>query len=142
MSENPAGHPAGAGERYRHILHITSADSWRCQRQGEQGFRDSSLDEEGFIHCSTVDQFLIPANDRYQGRDDLVLLVIDTELLDGEPIFEDCYDSGTRFPHLYGPIPLAAVIDVVDFPPEADGSFSEPADLRRRIAARAAGHDV
>ena len=97
-------------------------------------FRDPSLDTEAFIHCSTVEQFLIPANERFAGRDDLVLLIIDTDRLEIEPVYEDCYESGTRFPHVYGPIPMEAVIDVVDFPPDDDGRFSEPVTLRSDLA--------
>jgi len=129
-------------EQDRFILHITSSDKWRTQRpagdRGSGGFRDPSLDTEGFIHCSTVDQFLIPANERFVGRNDLVLLVIDTDRLEREPIYEDCYESGTRFPHVYGPIPMEAVIDVVDLPPDDDGRFSEPVTLRSDLAVLAA----
>ena len=129
----------------RFILHITSRESWRAQqnaeREGRGGFRDPSLDAEGFIHCSTIDQFLIPANERFAGRDDLVLLVIDTELLTTKVVYEDCYETGTRFPHLYGPIRLAAVVEVVDFPPDASGRFHEPEQLRSILASAVAESD-
>lgn len=58
-----------------------------------------------------------------------MLLVIDTERLGIEPVYEDCYDSGMAFPHLYGPVPVAAVVEVIDFPPGPDGRFVEPAAL-------------
>lgn len=125
---------SGGSVPHRFILHITSRGSWPAQQTpGEQGrgdYRDPSLDAEGFIHCSTVDQYLVPANERFAGRNDLVLLVIDTERLDSKPVYEDCYQSGTRFPHVYGPIPFAAVVATVGLPPDADGGFSEPDQLR------------
>ena len=132
ISNPGSGGPTGGDHRF--ILHIADSRSWRAQRGEPGGYRDPSLDDEGFIHCSTVDQFLVPANERFAGRDGLVLLVIDTELLDVRLVYEDCYDTGSRFPHVYGPIPGAAVVEVVDFPASADGGFEEPAALRPLLA--------
>jgi uncharacterized protein (DUF952 family) len=38
---------------------------------------------------------------------------------DGDPPHRD----GKQFPHVYGPIPVAAVVSVRDFPRAADGRF-------------------
>ena len=43
--------------------------------------------------------------------------------------FEDCYQSGQKFPHVYGPLPVEAVIQVLDFEPGPDGCFALPATL-------------
>ncbi len=132
---DPADDDRVSHEQDRFILHITSVDAWTAHHESGNGrFSDPSLGDEGFIHCSTVDQFLMPANERFGGRHDLVLLVIDAEALDVDLVYEDCYESGTRFPHVYGSIPLAAVVDVIDFRPGDDGRFSEPDDLRSRLA--------
>jgi uncharacterized protein (DUF952 family) len=96
-------------------------------------FVDPSLESEGFIHCSTVEQFLIPANERFHGRHDLVLLVIAVDRLAASVVYEDCYQSGHLFPHVYGPIDRDAVVAVVDFPCRDDGSFIEPAGLRAHL---------
>ena len=42
-------------------------------------------------------------------------------------VYEDCYQCGQAFPHIYGPLNKEAVINVVDFPPNPDGTFSLPA---------------
>lgn len=109
------------------LLHIAAIDRWHVE---DLYYTDPSLISEGFIHCSTVDQVLIPANERFCGRTDLLLLVIAPAAVDADIVFEDCYDSGLAFPHIYGPLPISAVIKVVPFPPDADGTFSLPEVLR------------
>ena len=110
------------------LLHITSTDRWNVA-VADGVLIDPSLEQEGFIHCSTPDQVLIPANERYAGRRDLVLLVIDPAGVEAEIVFEDSYDSGVTFPHVYGPIPTDAVRRVIEFPPEPDGRFRLPPGL-------------
>lgn len=107
------------------LLHIAPVGAWH-EGVDETHYRDPSLDTEGFIHCSTPDQVLIPANERFAGRSDLVLLVIDADALDAPLVFEDCYETGIEFPHIYGPLIRSAVSQVVPFPPNADGTFDLP----------------
>jgi uncharacterized protein (DUF952 family) len=107
------------------ILHITSRADWEsAQALGD--YRLDSLATEGFIHCSTPDQVLGPANALYRGRGDLVLLVIDPARLAADLVYEDCYEAGQTFPHIYGPLNLNAVVRVVPFPPLPDGTFALP----------------
>ena len=40
--------------------------------------------------------------------------------------------TGPWFPHVYGPLPRAAVVGVHSFPPQDDGSFRLPASLAER----------
>lgn len=110
------------------LLHIASHDDW-VSAQANGAYRADSLATEGFVHCSTPEQVLIPANERYSGVDGLVLLVIDANELTAPLVWEDCYETGMEFPHVYGPIPVNAVTRVVDFPCGSDGIFSLPDDL-------------
>ena len=110
------------------ILHIISRSCWHTA--AATGFyRADSLNEEGFIHCSTPEQVLSPANTLFRGQKDLVLLCIDPERLQAPVVYEDCYDTGQAFPHIYGPLNVDAVVNVVDFPPGEDGFFSLPAGI-------------
>lgn len=59
----------------------------------------------------------------------MVLLCIDAAKVDAAVVYEDCYETGQEFPHIYGPLNLEAVTDVVDFPPNQDGTFSMPPQL-------------
>ncbi len=92
-------------------------------------YRADSLKTEGFIHCSTLAQVLGPANEFYHGQTGLVVLVIESDKVAPKIVYEDCYETGQQFPHIYGPLNVEAVVQVVDFPPNADGSFSLPASF-------------
>ena len=108
------------------ILHITTRDDWEAA-QAKGDYRLNTLATEGFIHCSTPEQVLGPANEFYRGRPDLLLLVIDPARLEAKLVYEDLYESGTIFPHIYGPLNLDAVINVLPFPMRTDGTFEMPA---------------
>jgi uncharacterized protein (DUF952 family) len=110
------------------ILHITTLDAWQqAQQVGE--YRAASLASEGFIHCSRPDQVERPANMLYRGQNDLVLLCIDPARLRSRLVYE-ATSTPDPFPHIYGPLNLDAVLDVIPFPPGADGSFALPQTLR------------
>lgn len=107
------------------FVHLCSADDWRAaQHSGE--LRPDSLDASGFVHLSTPEQVHLPANRLYGGRTDLVLLRIDPTLLTSPVRWERGVPTDPDamvFPHLYGPLPAAAVISVTPYGPEADGRF-------------------
>jgi uncharacterized protein (DUF952 family) len=115
------------------ILHITTRQAWEdAQRLGS--YAPPSLTSEGFIHCSTVRQVIATANAFFRGRRDLVLLVIDEAATSSRVKYEPPADTGQAdpsdlFPHHYGPLDLHAVLRVVDFPPNLDGTFSVPVRL-------------
>ena len=115
------------------IYHITSLLEW------EQGraiglYAPESLRREGFIHFSTAAQVERVANSFYRGQDGLVLLVVDTARLrsplrweaPAHPAPSDAPPTDEQFPHLYGPLNVYAVVQVHDFPPDADGVFHLP----------------
>lgn len=115
------------------ILHITPVEDWR--EAIEAGiYRAASLSSEGFIHCSQPEQVLQVANTLFRGRADLVLLYIDRNQVTA-PIRDENLEGGKdRFPHIYGPLNLDAVYQVVNFPPDADGLFELPIELSGRIS--------
>ncbi len=105
------------------LLHIISEDEWH---RVVTTYRPASLESEGFIHCSTIENVLIPANERFRGRKDLHLLVIDRHALSAPVVFEDCEDRGIEFPHIYGPLERTSIRAVIPFPSDAAGYFSLP----------------
>ncbi len=113
------GHPPAV------LLHLISSDEWSSAKtEGE--LRPESLGSAGFIHLSTPEQVHLPANRLYRGRDDLVLLHIDPARLDSPIRWEPGAATDPEsmlFPHLYGALPVGAVISVTSYRPGADGSF-------------------
>ncbi len=108
------------------LVHICGAEDWRsAQAEGE--LRPDSLISYGFVHLSTPEQVHLPANRLYAGRADLVLLRIDPTRLASpvrwEPGVPNDPDAMV-FPHLYGPLPAAAVISVTPYRPGAHGRFA------------------
>jgi len=110
------------------MLHIVTTVGWQDAQDGGE-YRPPSLNEEGFIHCSTPEQLIAVANDRFAGQDGLLLLQIDPAQVPAEILYEDCYESGQTFPHIYGPLPLPAVTRVFNFRPDPNGFFTMPDGL-------------
>lgn len=111
------------------IFHITSRAQWDAAK-ALGAFRAASLDRDRFIHCSTRDQLVEVANELFRGRSGLVLLCIDPTKLRSRVVYEDRYQSGKEYPHIYGELNLDAVVDVVGLEPKADGSFQLPPSIR------------
>ena len=112
------------------IMHITSHSDWKAARAAGK-YTAASLQTDGFIHCSTAKQVTDTASVFFKGQKGLALLCIDEAKLTAEVKYEPPTGGhdpgvGALFPHVYGPINLDAVVRVVDFPPNPDGSFTLP----------------
>ena len=104
------------------IFHIPSRAAWESAL-GAGLYDAESLATEGFIHCSTADQYIWVANQRFRGCTDLVLLHIDPTRLRSQVRYENLEGGETLFPHVYGAIPIGAVLNVIPLRPLEDGSF-------------------
>lgn len=85
---------------------------------------------DGFIHLSGPAQVVGTVNTYFAGQHDLVLLKVDTLKL-GENLRWEASRDGMLFPHVYGDVPLDAVVNVVAIPVGEDGCHEFPADLNR-----------
>lgn len=104
------------------ILHIIRNQEWQAAKQLGI-YKNKSLEEEGFIHCSNEDQVYKVANSLYKDEADILLLYIDEKKLASEVVYEDLYQLGEKYPHVYGPINLDAVIKVEPFLTDEKGDF-------------------
>lgn len=119
------------------VIHIASRRLW-SEAQAAGQYSAPSLAAEGFIHCSTERQVVAVAHKFYRGQTGLVLLVIDPARLNStlkwEAPAEGAPPPGVPdadlFPHIYGPINLDAVTQVLDFEPASSGEFVLPAALQ------------
>ena len=82
-----------------------------------------------FIHCSYSHQLLTVAHRFYRGQKGLVILVIESSKINGRLIEENLEGGTELYPHLYGALPIDAVIKAIAFPCNADGSFNLPEEL-------------
>jgi len=110
------------------IYHIARRSVWEAAVPAGCYAADS-LSSEGYIHCSTAAQLLATANRLFRGRTDLVLLCIDTDLVQPEIRYENLEGETSLFPHVYGPLATGSIRAVHAFRPLADGSFELPAEL-------------
>lgn len=110
------------------LYHLALPDEWETAcRQGryERSTRGRSLAEEGFVHCSYASQVTATANRFYGDVDELIVLSIDTERLHSPVVAEPAVVGGELFPHVYGSIPVDAVIAATRWSRAPDAPFGE-----------------
>ena len=95
------------------IYRIAEAVDWRLA-QCKGVFVSADLAAEGFIHCSERHQVARTAQKYYAGKTQLVMLEIDDSTLGATLVRENLTGSGV-FPHIYGSIPLSAIMRHFDF---------------------------
>lgn len=97
------------------IYHVTTREAWQ-EALAAGAYRASSLNTEGFIHCSEEHQVAGVLERYYQGIQNLVLLHIRANQLTEKLVYELAPSINESFPHVYGPINLDAVEQVTDIP--------------------------
>lgn len=112
-----------ASVRQVNVFHIVSIGDWA----GATGdYRPTSLADEGFIHFSYAEQVAATANRHYHGVDGLQVLEIDPTALAGELRDEASPATGELYPHLYGPLPVEAVVAIHPLRRDDSGDYNFP----------------
>ena len=107
-------------------LSTSSTSPWLADWEAAQEAGDyrvstlgRSLEDEGFLHASFAHQWPGVLAAYYADVEEpLVLLEVDPDLLDVPLVVEDRRAGAGReaFPHVYGPLPVAAVVGVRPLP--------------------------
>ena len=91
------------------LYRVLTAAEWQEVRSAD-AFIGSALDQrDGFIHLSSREQVAATIAAHFANRPDLVILAIDAGVLEHAVRWE-VSRSGALFPHLYGKLPLSAVV--------------------------------
>ena len=104
------------------IYHITDAKRW--DRALDLGYYEhESLQKEGFIHCSTLEQLPRTLQKHFSKQTEVIVLHIVErrikELFKNEP----SPDTGEMFPHIYGRIEAFAIEDLSIWEKNEDGTW-------------------
>lgn len=102
-------------------FHLTPA-AWWNDADPRAPLGAPSLATEGFIHCTTGAAEMVATANRHYRDDarDFVVLTVDLDRLTS-PWRAD--DPGGTYPHIFGPIDRAAIVDVRPMPRDAEGLF-------------------
>ena len=101
---------------------ILSHADWR-RTLAEGAYDGSPVDHaDGYIHLSAADQLAGTAAKHYAGQSDLMLIEVDLDAL-GETLIWEPSRGGDLFPHIYGPLPVAATRGARALSVSADGEM-------------------
>jgi len=101
------------------VYKLLPVAEWEAARAVGQ-FRGSAVDEaDGFIHFSTGAQVVETAARHFAGARDLAMLTVDADRL-GAMLRWEPSRGGDLFPHLYGPLPVAAVVAYANLPADVE----------------------
>ena len=107
------------------VYKIVPADLWQeAELSGVFGGAPIDL-TDGYIHFSTAMQSRRTAELYFKGQDDLLLVAVDGASL-GEALKYEPSRGGDLFPHLYGPLPMSAVLSESPLPLGPDGQHVFP----------------
>jgi uncharacterized protein (DUF952 family) len=109
------------------LYHLALAADWEAARAAGD-YRVSTvgvpLEQQGFVHTSFAHQVRGVADRYYADVGPLVLLHVDETRLTAPWRVDPVPGAAEGYPHVYGPIPLAAVLAVTPVTREADGTWS------------------
>jgi len=92
------------------IYHVVTSSQWSSAGKEADYFAES-YESEGFIHCCRKNQIDYVLNTYFDGVEGLLLLKIDTRLLQAKCLMEAA--NGQVFPHVYGGINREAIVEIL-----------------------------
>ena len=110
------------------IYHITARQLLEKARL-DGVYVHPSVAEVGFTYCTTKEQTASTMNRKFKGIEGMLLIEIDTKEIPAKIVYEDLRGLGEKHPHIYGPIPLKAIVQVLKLVPNDQGEFSFPTEV-------------
>ena len=123
-----------ASDAHDRLYHLCPAAAWRAAQA--EGVYDGGRGPgaHAFIHLSTCDQVIESAALHFAGAAELLLLTVDAGAL-GQGLRWEASRGGALFPHLYGDLPLAAVLAAEPLPLGPEGRHVFPDGVARAVGA-------
>ncbi len=110
------------------ILHCIKKELWE-EMKGQDYIGKPLLEKNPFIHCSSIEYFWRVSPHFDNVDEELILLLIETELLDAPVKWEDLEGCGRKYPHIYGPIRAEAIRQVLPYRKAPDGTWIKNEEL-------------
>ncbi len=115
----------------RLVYTLVREEDWRAAERA--GAYEGSADDrrDGFLHFSTAAQLRESARKHRAGERDLWLVEVDAAAL-GPALRWEPASGGRRpglFPHLYGPLPVSAVLSATPVPLGPEGLHLFPEEI-------------
>lgn len=106
------------------LYHLARRAEWEAAQA--TGFYYGSADDrrDGFMHFSTAEQVVESAGRHRAGETDTLLIVVPEAAV--APWRWEPARSGALFPHLYGALPIQAVVAIHELPLGPDGHHVFP----------------
>ena len=92
------------------VYKICSEEDWRAARSAGALKLMGDDARDGFIHLSAEDQVRGTLDKHFAGRTGLLILTVDVTRLPEGALKWEASRGDALFPHLYGDLPVAAVI--------------------------------
>lgn len=105
-------------------FHLVPRGEWEATDPSAP-YVPSAFAADGFVHCTDgADELAATANRYFSAfNGELLALVLDTARL-GSPVRYE--DPRRVYPHVYGPIEREAIVNVLQMPRAADGTYLPP----------------
>ena len=98
------------------IYHLTTLQEWELA-QDKGHYESKTFDQDGFIHCSYAHQLETVLKKYFKHHENLVKLVIDPNRVLHPIKVELNAAKDDDYPHIYGPLNLEAVVQLVFLDP-------------------------
>ena len=110
------------------IFHICAEADWRAAQRAGVYHGSAAARSDGFLHLSTAEQLSGSLAKHYPDPTGFVILSVRTASLGDVDLRWEPSRGGALFPHIYGDLPLAAVLAVT---PASDAARLTAAETSR-----------